>query len=76
MRVGTKSNLRLSRGRSLFKSIYPKDRAKINNSEVKLVGVHGEEAVFKFTTKNNELYVMFHENDITTYSEDGEFTYE
>lgn len=73
MRVGTKGNIRLSRGKKLFKKVFPKDRCKINNSNIELVGLNGEEAIFRFATKNNKLYVMFHQNDITTYNEDGDF---
>lgn len=72
-RVGTKTRLRMSRGRKLFKAMFPKDRSKVQDSNIKLVGLPSdEEAMFKFESKNNILYITFNENIIITYTEDME----
>ena len=70
VRVGTKTKIRLRRGKQLFKSVFPKDRSKVKDTDVKLVTVLSEEeAVFVFPSKNNELYILFCESDIMTYAE-------
>ena len=73
-RVGTKTRLRMSRGKKLFKKAFPKDRSKVQDSNIKLVGLIGdEEALFEFPSKNNTLYILFSENTIITYAEDTEY---
>ena len=70
VRVGTKTQIRLRRGKQLFKSVFPKDRSKVKDIDVKLAAVlNEEEALFIFPSKNNELYILFCESDITTYAE-------
>lgn len=70
IRVGTKTQIRLRRGKQLFKSVFTKDRSKVKDTEVKLVKIlNEEEAVFIFPSKNNELYILFCESDIVTYAE-------
>ena len=70
VRVGTKTKIRLRRGRQLFKSVFPKDRSKVKDTDVKLTTVlNEEEAVFIFPSKNNKLYILFCDDDIITYAE-------
>lgn len=70
VRVGTKTQIRIRRGKKLFKSVFPKDRSKIEDTNVKLaIVLNEEEAVFMFPSKNNELYILFCESDIITYAE-------
>ena len=70
VRVGTKTQIRIRRGKKLFKGVFPKDRSKIKDTDIKLAAVlNEEEAVFIFPSKNNELYVLFCESDIMTYAD-------
>lgn len=70
IRVGTKTQIRIRRGRQLFKSVFPKDRSKVKDTDIKLVStLSEEEALFIFPSKNNELYILFCESDIITYAE-------
>ena len=70
VRVGTKTQIRIRRGKKLFKKVFPKDKGKIKDTNIKLVTVlNEEEAVFIFPSKNNELYILFCESDIMTYAE-------
>ena len=70
VRVGTKTQIRIRRGKKLFKSVFPKDRSKIKDTDIKLATIlNEEEAVFMFPSKNNKLYILFHESDIITYAE-------
>ena len=70
VRVGTKTQIRIRRGKKLFKSVFPKDRSKVKDTDIKLAMVlNEEEALFMFPSKNNELYILFCESDIVTYAE-------
>lgn len=70
VRVGTKTQIRIRRGKKLFKNVFPKDRSKVKDTDIKLVMVlNEEEAIFIFPSKNNELYILFCESDIMTYAE-------
>ena len=77
IRVGTKTKIRLRRGKQLFKSVFPKDRSKVKDTDIKLVEIlNEEEAVFIFPSKNNKLYILFCESDIMTYADSLDYLIE
>ena len=70
VRVGTKTQIRIRRGKRLFKNVFPKDKGKIKDTDIKLITtLNEEEAIFIFPSKNNELYILFCESDIMTYAD-------
>ena len=69
-RVGTKTQIRIRRGKKLLKRVFPKDKYKIKDTDIKLAAILSrDEAVFIFPSKTNELYILFCESDIVTYAE-------
>lgn len=71
MNLTAKSNIRMRKGRKLFRVIHEGDSSQIKATDIKfLYMISEEEALFEFPSRKNKLWVVFHKDDITTYSDE------
>lgn len=65
MRPTTLSRFRVSKTTKLFKSVY--GHRPTNIHFVKLIGT--EEAIFKVISETEQMFVVFHNNDLMSYAD-------
>jgi len=74
IKVGTKTKVRLSIGRKIFKDVFYERKIKMSNINAEFIGVvNDNESLFKFENNGSTIYILFYKNIALSYGESEDY---